>query len=79
MKPNQLYERREALQIVDVREPEEWRSGRIQEARHMPMGDLPQRWARSIENGPWPWCVGRAIAAARWRSSSANGASGPRT
>ncbi len=43
MKPNQLYERRGELQIVDVREPQEWRAGRIQQARHMPMDDVHQR------------------------------------
>lgn len=29
------------LQLIDVREPEEWDAGRIAGARHIPLGDLP--------------------------------------
>ncbi|CAN5358729.1 rhodanese-like domain-containing protein [soil metagenome] len=38
-----VFERRDALQIVDVREPEEWRAGHIEGARHIPMDDVADR------------------------------------
>ncbi len=31
------------IQIIDVREPDEWRTGHIREARHIPLGQLGQR------------------------------------
>ena len=31
------------VQIVDVREPEEWETGHIPGALHLPLGDLPRR------------------------------------
>lgn len=36
-------ERGEQLQIVDVREPDEWASGHIPGARHIPLGAIHQR------------------------------------
>jgi rhodanese-related sulfurtransferase len=32
------------VQIVDVREPDEWTQGRIPGSVHMPMGDVAMRW-----------------------------------
>lgn len=38
--PRDTFERREELQIVDVREPFEWEAGRIEGAVHIPLSDL---------------------------------------
>jgi rhodanese-related sulfurtransferase len=35
-----VYDRREAVQILDVREPYEWEAGRIEGAIHKPMGRI---------------------------------------
>ena len=35
-----VHERREEIQIVDVREPYEWEAGRIEGAIHIPLNDL---------------------------------------
>lgn len=35
-----VYERRGELQIVDVREPNEWLAGRIDGAVHIPLNDI---------------------------------------
>ncbi|MDQ6875068.1 MAG: rhodanese-like domain-containing protein [Actinomycetota bacterium] len=43
MDPRAVYERREALQILDVREDDEWVAGRIESARHIPLAELPAR------------------------------------
>lgn len=39
-------------QIVDVREPEEWREGHIPGAIHIPLGELPQRQQKLNPNRP---------------------------
>ncbi|MFC4600254.1 rhodanese-like domain-containing protein [Cohnella hongkongensis] len=36
-------EQGEKLQVVDVREPDEWTSGHIPGARHIPLGSIHQR------------------------------------
>ncbi len=44
--PSELQERLdqgERLHILDVREPEEWESGHIKEAKHMPLGFIGER------------------------------------
>lgn len=43
MGPQEAYEGRDAFQLVDVREPQEWDAGHIEEALHIPMGQLGQR------------------------------------
>ena len=35
-----VYERKDDIQIVDVREPYEWEAGRIEGAIHVPLNDL---------------------------------------
>ena len=35
-----VFERRDEIQIVDVREPNEWDAGRIEGAIHIPLNDL---------------------------------------
>ena len=41
--PSAVAARRQRVQILDVREHGEWAAGRIPEAVHIPMGDLPAR------------------------------------
>lgn len=43
MGPQEAHQRRDEFQLVDVREPEEWAAGHIEEAIHIPMGVLGQR------------------------------------
>lgn len=43
MEPNTLAERLEAVQVVDVRDPNEWEAGRIEGALHIPVDDLAER------------------------------------
>lgn len=43
MEPARLQEQHGQLQVVDVREPEEWRAGRIPGSRWIPMNELPDR------------------------------------
>ena len=38
--PKELFEQRERVQILDVREPYEWEAGHIEEAIHIPLGQL---------------------------------------
>jgi len=38
--PNGVYERRDEIQIVDVREPYEWQAGRIEGAILLPLNQL---------------------------------------
>lgn len=33
----------EDIEIIDVREPQEWAAGRIPQAKHIPLGEIPQR------------------------------------
>jgi rhodanese-related sulfurtransferase len=41
--PRATYERRSELQILDVREPDEWAEGHIPDAVHIPMNQVPER------------------------------------
>lgn len=43
MDPKSTYESRQELQILDVREPFEWKMGHIEGAQHIPMGEIPTR------------------------------------
>jgi rhodanese-related sulfurtransferase len=43
MDPRTVADRRGELQILDVREDEEWAAGHIDGAVHIPLGQLPQR------------------------------------
>src|SRR5918996_621189 len=40
MTAREAYQRRDELQILDVREPFEWDAGRIEGAIHIPLNDL---------------------------------------
>lgn len=43
MDPRTTYARRNEVQILDVREPDEWASGHIDGALHIPMNQVPRR------------------------------------
>ena len=43
MEPRAVNDRRAELQIIDVREDEEWEAGRIEAAVHIAMDDIPAR------------------------------------
>lgn len=43
MNPTTTHQRHEQLDIIDVREPQEWDAGRIEGAVHIPLGDLEMR------------------------------------
>ena len=43
MGPNDAFEIRDEVQLVDVREPSEWTVGHIEGAVHIPMGELNHR------------------------------------
>jgi rhodanese-related sulfurtransferase len=45
MDPRTVYRRREEMQVLDVREGDEWVAGRIDGARHIPLAELPARVA----------------------------------
>ena len=45
--PEEVMERirrKEDIEIIDVREPEEWEVGHIPQAKHIPLGELPERF-----------------------------------
>jgi rhodanese-related sulfurtransferase len=52
MDPHTVNERREQLQIIDVREDEEWTAGRIDGARHIPLDQLSARLAELDRDRP---------------------------
>lgn len=43
MDPKTVHERRRQIQILDVREDDEWAAGRIEGASHIPLGELAAR------------------------------------
>jgi rhodanese-related sulfurtransferase len=43
MDPRTVQQRREELQILDVREDDEWAAGRVDGAVHIPLNQLPTR------------------------------------
>ncbi|MEF2966191.1 rhodanese-like domain-containing protein [Paenibacillus sp. M1] len=43
----------EALNIVDVREPAEWEEGHIPGAKHIPLGQLPERFTELDPEREW--------------------------
>ncbi|RCX16168.1 rhodanese-related sulfurtransferase [Fontibacillus phaseoli] len=46
-------ERGDALNIVDVREPVEWEEGHIRGAKHIPLGQLPERYEELDPKQEW--------------------------
>lgn len=45
MNPRQVLDQRDDVQILDVRETDEWAGGHIEGAHHIPMNDVPARLA----------------------------------
>ena len=43
MDPKTAYSARDRVQLLDVREDDEWAAGRIDGAVHIPLGELPAR------------------------------------
>jgi rhodanese-related sulfurtransferase len=43
MEPTTVYGRRDEVQLLDVREADEWAAGRIDGAHHIPLGHLSAR------------------------------------
>ncbi len=52
MDPRTVYQRRDELQLLDVREDAEWAGGRIEGARHIPLAELPGRLGELDRNRP---------------------------
>jgi rhodanese-related sulfurtransferase len=50
--PKTVHERRDELQLLDVREDEEWAAGRIDGATHIPLAELPDRLTQLDRNRP---------------------------
>lgn len=43
MQPREAHEAGDAVQLLDVREPDEWRAGHVEGAHHVPMGEVGAR------------------------------------
>lgn len=43
MQPTDVIDRIDDVQVVDVREPDEWQAGHIDQADHIPMGEVERR------------------------------------
>ena len=43
MDAHTTYRQRDQLIVLDVRQPHEWRTGRVDFARHIPLTQLPRR------------------------------------
>lgn len=55
MAPRTAYQRRDELQLLDVREHAEWAAGRIEGARHIPLaGRRPETLGRGRPAPPTP-------------------------
>jgi rhodanese-related sulfurtransferase len=52
MDPRTVQQRREELQILDVREDDEWAAGRIDAAVHIPLNQLPARLSELDRDRP---------------------------
>lgn len=52
MEPTTVHGRRDEVQLLDVREDDEWSAGRIDGALHIPLGQLPARVAELDRDRP---------------------------
>ena len=52
MDPRSAFEGKHELQILDVREPFEWKMGHIEGAQHIPMGEIANRLDDIDDNKP---------------------------
>lgn len=52
MHPTEAHERRNEVQLLDVREPPEWAAGHIEGAVHVPMGEIAVRRSELADDRP---------------------------
>ena len=52
MDPREVADRLDEVQLIDVREPDEWEAGRIEGARHIPLGEIGARLGEIDKNQP---------------------------
>ena len=52
MDPREVAERLDEVQLIDVREPDEWEAGRIEGARHIPLGEIGDRLGEIDKSRP---------------------------
>lgn len=52
MQPRDVAASDEALQLIDVREPDEWEVGHIDGAHHIPLSELPARLGEIHRGAP---------------------------
>ena len=52
MDPTEAHQRRDEVQLLDVREPAEWTAGHIDGALHLPMGELAARKDELADDRP---------------------------
>jgi rhodanese-related sulfurtransferase len=52
MDPTEVAERLGELQLIDVREPDEWEAGRIEGALHIPLGEINERIGEIDQSRP---------------------------
>ena len=52
MDPRQVADRLDEVQLIDVREPDEWEAGRIEGARHIPLAEIGARLDEIDPNRP---------------------------
>ena len=52
MDPRTVHERRQDLQVLDVREDDEWAAGCNEDAQDIPLGQLPARVAELDRDRP---------------------------
>lgn len=72
MDPQQVHQQQQQVQLVDVREPQEWHAGRIPGADWIPMNELPDRLDEIDRHRPVVTVCRSGIAAARWPTSFAS-------
>jgi rhodanese-related sulfurtransferase len=65
MDPRTVSQRSAELQVVDVREDEEWNAGRIEGAHHIPLGQLSARVGELDPNRPVATAAGSGGRAGR--------------
>lgn len=52
MDPREVADRLDEVQLIDVREPDEWEAGRIEGARHIPLAEIGARLDEIDPNRP---------------------------
>ncbi len=74
MDPKTVHANRQDIQVLDVREDDEWTAGRIEGAVHIPLGELERRVSELDRNRPLVTVCrsgGRAGKAAEFLSGAA--------